>query len=170
MMRELVIKFNSIPKFTKIYLVFIVFNSFIYALSRTLKSHYLWFFIELQLLSINKLKNFQFWRFFTNFFFTRHLNFTLPLHLILIIKTFSSLENFYKNKKSYKDFYLMLVFNIMVLNIVGLILENEIMSEEFLISILFMEAHTDPERERNLFGMHIKGIVLFKQNIFLTHL
>lgn len=147
----------SIPIFTRIYLIVTITISLLRIVLKLTNLKYI--LTSLKYLKLTKegvIYKFQFWRIFSNIFITRHLSYTFIIHLILIVRYFSSLETYFKNKKGNKTFYSFLL-SILILNaIIGLYLENEVLSNEFEMVIIFIESMINNERIVSIYGIHLK--------------
>ncbi len=154
MLNELKFRVRSIPPFTRYYLFGIIAVSLLLSLDILLKVN----IFSYLYLNFNKvLYKLQIWRLATNFFINGTFSLGLIFHLMLVNFSLNRLESEAKQKKKYDDFAMMITFLVLSCLVFGYISEVYYLSNELLMSIVYIECKLHADEIKSIWGFQIKS-------------
>lgn len=101
--------YNSLPNFTRIYMVSVFVTTFCISYIKHLPVG-MWFVLDFDLV----FNNFHLWRLLTNFLVIGKFSFQFLLFLIMIYNTLSKLEKTAVENRRYAEFVMLIVYCVML--------------------------------------------------------
>ena len=154
MINEIKYNIRSVPKFTRYYIIGIIFTSIWLTIAPFILKTYGLIYI---MLDFNKIVyNFQYWRLITNFFIVNRIGISLIFEIFLIYTTFTNLEKQSIKNKKYDSFLMMIVYLSLFCIISNLLSGNYYLSNEFIMSLVYVDCQSNTDQIRSVWGLHIK--------------
>lgn len=148
-MEELKGWYLKFPIFSRCFLTAVIFVTVV---SSTVYPDILYYIY----LDLEKLKYFQIWRIFTNFFFIGKFGPNILWDVIFLYFSITRLQSIFSERQLDEQLWLSL-FNMVLLSVIGLIFKEVFLCHSLLFSFLYIWCKRRPFEEISFFGLSLKS-------------